>query len=234
MNDDLKWALLACILAIADGLICHVLHWSLFSQSTLCALGAWFITLLLALIFFGLYFHKKRIPTRDFESLIQPLNPTLSTIKRTSPKVFQKEIKELYEQGLRLQHKTNQLDTALQDYFGGSRLSYAKFATSINGGIEAFQANVTAILARMDSFDVLGYEELFKRHLEYTSAMDPYQDSFAFIHQTLQNNEAILTRFDRLLVEVQALSNPVSNLENSEALQDLNTLIDQTKRYQHH
>ncbi|MBD5423610.1 MAG: hypothetical protein HDR44_00570 [Allobaculum sp.] len=236
MNDDLKWAGLAIFLAVVDGLICHVAHWSLFSSSTFSALAAWSITLLFALVFFVLYFlqKKKASQKKSSQSLIQPLDSTLKMIKRTSSPVFSKEVQQLYDQGLRLQKKSKQLDTSLQDYFGEARLSYAKFATSINGGIEAFQANVQAILARMNSFDTLGYEELFKHHLEYTKAMEPYQECFSFIHKTLQANEEILERFDRLLEEVNALSYPTQNLETSETLQELSILIEQTKRYQPH
>ncbi len=236
MNDDLKWAGLAIFFAILDSLICHVAHWSLFSSSLFSALAAGAITLLFVLVFFVLYYlqKKKASPKTSSQSLIQPLDSILKMIKKTSSPVFFKEVQQLYDQGLRLQRKTNQLDTSLQDYFGEAKLSYAKFATSINGGIDAFQDNVNAILARMNGFDTLGYEELFKHHLEYTQAMEPYQKCFSFIHQTLQANEEILERFNRLLEEVNALSYPVQALETSETLKELSTLIEQTKRYQQH
>ncbi len=233
MKDDLKWTFFALGLALVDGLICHMMNWSLFSSSILSALSAWLITLLLGFLFFGVYFFKKRMSKKPSQSLIDSLDSTLSTIKKTPSKVFSKEMDILYKQGLRLQHKTEQLDSALTTYFGASRLSYAKFASSINGGLDAFKANTSAILACIDDFDLLGYENLFKRHLEYTKSMESYQKSFVFIKKALQNNEEILMRFDRLLEEVNTLSHPIQDCETSQALQELNTLIDQTKQYHH-
>ncbi|MBF0578301.1 hypothetical protein IM774_00530 [Erysipelotrichaceae bacterium RD49] len=161
----------------------------------------------------------------------EQLNQTLKAVKKANPKVFKKEMRELDNQCLRMEKKSEQLDQALKSYFDGSRISYAKFAGTINRCLNLFDENVTQILNRIAIFDEDGYEHLFKTHQEYTDAIEPYQETFDAIGADLKNNEEILSRFDRLLQEVNNLSNPNANLEDLPAMQELGELIDQTKLY---
>ena len=152
-------------------------------------------------------------------------------VKKTNPKSFKKQMRELENQCDRMNAKMNQLDQAINDYFGDSRISIAKFANSINGGIGVFKQNVDRILSRIQIFDQDGYEHLFKTHQEYGEAIEPYQASFEAVDEDLKVNQEILTRFDKLLMEIHKLSDPKLDVLELEAMQELNTLIDQTKLY---
>ncbi len=161
----------------------------------------------------------------------EQLKKTVKAVKKANPKVFKKEMRELDNQCVRMEKKSEQLDVALKSYFQGSRISYAKFAETINRCLYLFDENVTQILNRIAIFDADGYEHLFKTHQEYTDAIKPYQASFDAIAADLKKNEEILTRFDRLLQEVNNLSNPQGDLDDLPAMQELSQLTEQTKLY---
>lgn len=152
-------------------------------------------------------------------------------VNKTNPKSFKKQMRELENQCDRMSAKMDQLDQAINDYFGDSRISIAKFANSINGGIAVFEQNVERILSRINIFDQDGYEHLFKTHQEYSDQIQPYQASFDAVDEDLKLNQEILARFDKLLMEVHKLSDPKVELSDLSAMQELDTLIDQTKLY---
>lgn len=234
MDDDLKWAFIAAGFALLDALICYVAHLSLFSQSVSSALGGWLVTFALTLAFLVFYrFKKKPQKKQKDEDLLSTTNldQILQTLKRINSKAFKEQTHTLALQTLRLQHKTEQLDEALHHYFKNAPLSYAKFSNSIQNGLNLFEQNSETILKRIQIFDEVGYEVLLKKHLEYSKEAKPYQESFLAIKKSLQLNEEILNRLDRLLIEVNALSSPSQDSECLPALEELSQLIDQTKLY---
>lgn len=222
-------------LALADFLVCRLLGFHLAGTSLLPVLGGWITTLLFVAVFFWLYrrFEGKGSKPKESGSLIdlEGLERSARAVKKANPKVFKKQMRDLDSQMLRVSKKAEQLDQSLKDYFGGSKISYAKFAGTINGALTVFEDNVSRILSRIAIFDEDGYEALFKKHLEYTDAILPYQKSFEEIDEDLKVNESILQRLDRLLQEVNHLNTPGENLDALPAMQELGELIDQTKLY---
>lgn len=193
----------------------------------------------LLVVLFGLIFifqknsQESKKQKRQAVSLIhkEGIDQITKKIKKTNPKSFKKQMRELENQCDRMNAKVDQLDHAINDYFGDSRISIAKFANSINGGIAVFEQNTNRILSRIEIFDQDGYEYLFQTHQEYSDAIKPYQASFTCVEEDLKVNQEILTRFDKLLMEVHKLSDPKLDINELEAMQELNTLIDQTKLY---
>ena len=193
----------------------------------------------LVIIFVGIgfvWFKKHQQNEQQKQKSISSINTEAieqitKKVKKTNPKSFKKQMRELENQCDRMNAKMNQLDQAINDYFGDSRISIAKFANSINGGIGVFKQNVDRILSRIQIFDQDGYEHLFKTHQEYGEAIEPYQASFEAVDEDLKVNQEILTRFDKLLMEIHKLSDPKLDVLELEAMQELNTLIDQTKLY---
>lgn len=240
MKKSAVWKLVATAagLALMDFLLCHLAGFKLYGGSLFAVLGGWILTLAMTGLFFVALWRLEQQEKRRSEpaqvSLIDvnAVRALARTVKKTDPKVFKKQMRDLDSQILRLEKKAEQLDQALRDYFEGSRISYSKFAAAVNGGIGVFQDNTRRILSRIDIFDVDGYETLFKKHLEYTDAIEPYQKSFALIDEDLAVNEQILQRLDRLQEEVRHLSNPQSDLDTLPAMQELSELIDQTRLYQ--
>lgn len=237
-NSVWKTALCGVLLVLADVLICKTAGFHLAGGSLFSMVGGWLTTLICAGLFFMICARTGQDHSSKEEQITlideQGLKATLKKVRKQNPKVFKKEMRELDNQCLRMEKKCQQLDTALKNYFGSSRISYAKFAATVNGGIEVFDENVSRILSRIQIFDEDGYENVFKMHQEYTDAILPYQATFDAIHQDLKTNEQILERFDRLLLEVNKLSDPQTDLDQLPAMQELSALIDQTKLYRQH
>ncbi len=164
---------------------------------------------------------------------VQSVKELNRQVKKTNPKCFKKEMRELENQVLRMEKKCDSLDQSLSDYFGTSRISYEKFARTVNGAVEVFEENVRKTLSRMNIFDVDGYEQLFKNHLEYTDAIKPYQETFDAIHEDLKRNEEILRRMEKLQMEVNKLNTAsMQNLDSIPAIEELSDLTRQTRLYQ--
>ncbi|MDO4664002.1 MAG: hypothetical protein Q4A59_03870 [Erysipelotrichaceae bacterium] len=180
-------------------------------------------------------FKKRQANSQQQQSLSlinkEAVEQITKKVKKTNPKAFKKQMRELENQCDRMSAKMDQLDQAINDYFGDSRISIAKFANSINGGIGVFEQNVERILSRINIFDQDGYEHIFKTHQEYSDQILPYQASFDAVDEDLKLNQEILARFDKLLMEVHKLSDPKVELSDLSAVQELDTLIDQTKLY---
>lgn len=153
-------------------------------------------------------------------------------IRRTSPGPFKKQMRQLEAQTDRMMEKLKSLDRVIGDYFGQSRISYSKFMASVNAVCSVFEENAGKILKRISIFDRKGYEDLYARHQENTDAAKPYQASFDYVDEKLQENERILSRLDQLLLEVNQLSDSAVPIEELPAMQELSELIGQTKLYQ--
>ena len=153
------------------------------------------------------------------------------TVDRTVPKAFKKEMRTLQAQMDRMKRKREMLDRELKNVFGDSRISYEKFARTIDGVESVFIDNVSKIVTRINIFDEDGYEKVFRDHQEYTDAIEPYNAHFKYVKERLEENEQILTKTDRLLLEVTNLTDRSSSVDNLPAMVELNELIDQTKLY---
>lgn len=166
---------------------------------------------------------------------LRNMGPTVQIRKKiaqTPAKAFKKEMRQLNSQTERMQNKLESLDRSLKNYFGDSVISYQKFAGTIQTVEKVFADNSEKILQRIDIFDEEGYNDLFRRHEEYTDAIQPYQAHFAYIQKRLQENEEILTRMDRLLLEVNHLNESSTPIDQLPAMQEISDLIEQTKLYQ--
>lgn len=160
---------------------------------------------------------------------------TMTQIKKqiegTRPKAFKKEMRMLSSQEERMENKMDSLDRALKDYFGDSVISYNKFAGTIEGVQQVYSENTQKILKRIDVFDEEGYNDIFRRHQEYTDAIKLYQQHFDYVKERLDENEQILARLDKLLLEVNNLNDTKTPIDQLPAMQEISELIDQTKLY---
>ena len=179
--------------------------------------------------------YSKSIASDSSLSLVnvQSVKNLMKQVKKTNPKCFKKEMRELENQVLRMEKKSTSLDDSLREYFGTSRISYEKFASTLNGAVGVFDDQVKKTLSRINIFDVDGYEQLFKNHLEYTDAIKPYEKTFDEIHDDLKRNEEILKRVEKLQMEVSHLNTASDvSLDTIPAMEELSDLTRQTKLYQ--
>lgn len=204
---------------------------SLFSGSFWQLLGSW-LTVLAAAGLYGAYISSLRKKQRRTVSQAQmDLKELQKTIDRTPPKAFKKEMRTLEAQADRMQTKRETLDASLRSYFGDSRISLEKFLRTIDAVQGLFLDNSQKILSRISLFDEAGYRDLFAKHLEYTSAIVPYNEHFAYVSRKLDENEKILQKMDRLLLEVTGLNESQVPIDQLPAMQEINELIEQTRLY---
>lgn len=199
-------------------------------------IGAWIIFGVCLYIFVSteykrLYRPKTPQPKIYTEKPFKTVTDARKAVDRTVPKAFKKEMRELDTQVNRMNQKKKALNDALKSYFGDSKITYEKFARTVDGVEEVFLENTQRIVARVNIFDEEGYEDIFRKHLEYTSAIAPYNEHFKYVRNRLNENEEILSRMDKLLLEVTSLSDTSQDVDDLPAVQELSELIDQTKLY---
>lgn len=152
-------------------------------------------------------------------------------VRHTQPKAMKKEMRTLFSQCERMRKKGELLEDSLDAQFSSARATQNRFASTINETISLFEEQVNAVLRRVSRFDVDGYEQLKREHREYTDAMKPYEQQIEEIRQLIDANETILGLFDRLLVELDRLSDNSADLASLPQIGQLQELIATTPLY---
>ncbi len=206
---------------------------SLDSASLFPKLIAFAILCVCLFVFFSTEYRRlfKKKPKFYTEQNLSNAPEARKAVEETAPKVFKKDLRELNTQIQRMDKKSSQIDDALRSYFGGSKISYEKFASTVEGVKKIFYSNVQAIINRINIFDEAGYEQLFARHREHTPDIEPYNRSLRFVENRLEENEEILKKLDALLLEVTRLSENTVPVEELPEMKELSDLTKLTMRY---
>lgn len=152
-------------------------------------------------------------------------------VRKTSPKSMKKEMRDLTTQCERMLQKSELLDKTLNEQFGSSVTTKARFASIINGVYTLYAQNVNDIIHRVEIFDEDGYEQLHRNHEQYTDAIKPYAEQMDAVRKEIAENEEILSRIDRLLAELNKLSGSDASLKTLPEMEELSDLIAQTPLY---
>lgn len=152
-------------------------------------------------------------------------------VRKTSPKSMKKEMRDLTTQCERMLQKAELLDKTLNEQFGSSVTTKARFASIINGVYTLYAQNVNDIIHRVEIFDEDGYEQLHRNHEQYTDAIKPYAEQMDAVRKEIAENEEILSRIDRLLAELNKLSGNDASLKTLPEMEELSDLIAQTPLY---
>ncbi len=152
-------------------------------------------------------------------------------VRKTSPKSMKKEMRDLTTQCERMLQKAELLDKTLNEQFGSSVTTKARFASILNGVYTLYAQNVNDIIHRVEIFDEDGYEQLHRNHEQYTDAIKPYAEQMDAVRKEIAENEEILSRIDRLLAELNKLSGSDASLKTLPEMEELSDLIAQTPLY---
>jgi hypothetical protein len=172
---------------------------------------------------------KQLIDPEDYEE-------ALSRYRRV--KVLEDDIRLAQEQIERMQKKTDTLRSVLAQRFDPEELSFKKFA-SVAGEVEkVFYLNVRSILNRLSVFDESELKRIqnpkqarFSREL-LQEKTNVYNDYLGFVKSSLDTNEEILLKLDKLLLEISRLDSfEAGDIEQMACMQEIDTLIKQTKFY---
>ena len=175
---------------------------------------------------------QPKIADTRFETL-ESCNVLLTEYINREGKVFDAPLLKIKEQLNRMLKKERIIADNLLQKFQVTELSYMKFQDHINAIKKILCLNTRSVLNRLYAFDENEYEKSIQmyptdRHSEAKRAlMNEYK---VFLNETIDYNEDILLKTDRLILELSKLNDP-EELNNLGALQDLDDLIKNTKWY---
>lgn len=224
-------------IAAADIIIISQLEWV---SALAIAFGSSFIFLSGAGLIYGNYKlfkgSEKVIPTNKpitEKDYIEELN------KHQGLKTFEETIDLLLDQIERLQKKNKIIRDILLQIFSASEISYKKFDTVIAEVEKIFFMNIRSILNKLDAFDEEDYNFIRKRYESGAFSQQFMEEKFkvyekyiTFVKAATEDNEQILLKLDKLLLEISGLNCIESDqLEKLPGMVEIDNLIKETINY---
>ncbi len=154
-------------------------------------------------------------------------------------KTFEKDIDNILEQIERLGNKKETIQDILLQKFNSSEMSYSKFERTVLDIEGIFYMNIKSIINKLNAFDEDDYNrirkengkrELSKEFLQ--TKMNIYSEYILFIKNAVEDNEEILLKLDKLLLEISRFNSlEDGEIENMSAMKEIDELINKTKLY---
>ena len=147
--------------------------------------------------------------------------------------IFDAALQTMKTQLERMIKKEKTISDILLQKFQPTELSFVKFRGQIESVKKILCLNTRNVLNRLYAFDEFEYEKSVRersadRHTDAKrELLNEYKD---FVSQTVDYNEDILIKMDRLILEVSKL-NDSEELNNMDALKELDVLIKNTSLY---
>ncbi|MHB8101065.1 MAG: hypothetical protein ACYDEF_02560 [Methanosarcina sp.] len=171
--------------------------------------------------------------TRTAEDYIEALN-----IQR-GLKTFEKTVDLLLDQIERLQKKNKTIRDILLQIFSASEMSYKKFDVVIAEVEKIFFMNIRSILNKLDAFDEEDYNFVRKKYEEGAFSQQTMEEKLKifneyinFVKAATEDNEQILLKLDKLLLEISGLNSVESGqLDQMAGMIEIDNLIKQAKYY---
>jgi len=154
-------------------------------------------------------------------------------------KTFEKTVDLMLDQIERLQNKNKIIRDILLQIFSASEMSYKKFDGVISEVEEIFFMNFRSILNKMNAFDEDDYNfirtkresgDFSEQFME--EKIEVYKKYITFVNAAVEDNEEILLKLDKLLLELSGLNSVESGqLEKMPGMIEIDNLIKQTGVY---
>ncbi|MEQ7053071.1 hypothetical protein ABN764_20740 [Paenibacillaceae sp. P-4] len=153
-------------------------------------------------------------------------------------KGIEEEIRIGLEQMERMQKRKSTFFQVLKQRFNESEISFSKFASVALDVENLFYQNIRNILNILSVFDETEFDRVANHKMSGLSIelsqkkAKVYNDYLTSMKNALTNNEEILVKLDRLLLEISSLDNvEPEDIEQLACMQELDALIKQTKYY---
>lgn len=204
------------------------------------ALGATVLVMSVVVFIFGNYQIISEKKPRTTAIKIESQIDCITALKNNSyKKVFAKDINLILDQISRLNKKKEVVKDLLLQKFSNSELSYSKFENVIKEIEKLFYINVKSVLNKVNIFDEEDYDYVRKDYLSsrlsediIIEKMKIYNEYIAFVKDSAEDNEQILLKLDRLLLELSKFNSlEDGELENMSAMKEIDDLISKTKYY---
>jgi hypothetical protein len=118
-------------------------------------------------------------------------------------------------------------------------MSYSKFQGAVEEVERLFYINVRSIINRLNGFDQEEYDRIKKGagEMEFSqeflqSKLSVYNEYISFVKASIEDNEEILLKLDKLLLETSKLDSlEEGEIENMSAMKEIDELINKVKLY---
>lgn len=244
MNKDMLIRLLALNLGIAAANIAvfssGLLAVDLFGSALEKAFGSAFLVLSGSGLVYGNYKllsePEKAIPIgakSTKEDYVEALN------EHRGLETFERNIDLLLDQIERLQKKNKTIRDILLQIFNASEISYQKFDAAIAEVENIFFKNIRSIINKLNAFDEDDYNFIKKQRNSgafseeiMEEKFNVYNEYIRFVKEATEDNEQILLKLDKLLLEISGLNCIESGeLEQMAGMIEIDNLIKQAKYY---
>lgn len=244
MNKDMLIRLLALNLGIAAANIAvfssGLLAVDLFGSALEKAFGSAFLVLSGSGLVYGNYKllsePEKAIPIgakSTKEDYVEALN------EHRGLETFERNIDLLLDQIERLQKKNKTIRDILLQIFNASEISYQKFDAVIAEVENIFFKNIRSIINKLNAFDEDDYNFIRKQRDAgafseeiMEEKFNVYNEYIRFVKEATEDNEQILLKLDKLLLEISGLNCIESGeLEQMAGMIEIDNLIKQAKYY---
>lgn len=211
------------------------------SNPLITAFGGTIIFLSLSIFGYGNY---KLITEKNDPIVLGEIITTEDYINALSQcfriRTFQNEITMILEQIERIEKKILTIKDILLQKFDASEMSYKKYEIAVKEVKEVFFLNIRSILNKINAFDESDYNRIKKDFTKsnfskefITNKMGIYNEYISFVKNSVEDNEEILLKLDRLLLELSKFNSlNDGEIEEMNALSEIDELIKQTKLYQ--
>ncbi len=154
-------------------------------------------------------------------------------------KTFEVTIDLLIDQIERLQKKNKTIRDIILQIFSASEISYQKFDEVIAEVEKIFYMNIRSILNKLNAFDEEDYNFIRKKYEAGAISQQFMEEKFkvhdeyiTFVKAATEDNEQILLKLDKLLLEISGLNSIESGqLEQMPGMIEIDNLIKQAKYY---
>lgn len=200
---------------------------------TLILMGA----IIFALGNYKLIMEKDKIMKND--EIVTPFD-CINALKQNDHKeTFYKDINVLLEQIHRIEKKKATIKDLLLQKFSSTEMSFSKFQVVIQDIEKVFYLNIKSVINKLNIFDQEEYNRLSEDNAhgkfsrEFIQAkMSIYEEYIYFIKDSVEDNEQILLKLDKLLLELSKFNSlEDGELENMAAMKEIDELISKAKFY---
>lgn len=193
---------------------------------------------------------RQRKVVQEYE--VRTPEECIRALKRLNLKrTFAKDISLITKQAERFTTKEETIDDILLQKFNSEGMSYAKFNTAIQDLQNLFYMNTRSILNKLEVFDEEDYQRTKRGYNRYKSfpdgnkhtsgkfsnefiqsKMSMYNEYITFVNEAVEDNEEMLLKLDRLLLEISKFTSiEEGELEKMTAMIEIDDLITKTKLY---
>ncbi|MCL2747279.1 MAG: hypothetical protein FWE59_01305 [Oscillospiraceae bacterium] len=153
-----------------------------------------------------------------------------------NPSIFTDALQTAARQIKRMEKKKATVHSILLERFTDTEMSYVKFESTVCGLEGVMQRNITSLLKRINAFDENEYEDIARINESHSRLHEArrsiLRDYSSFVTRCVEDNEEILLRLDKLILEISKLSDiHDGDIESMPAMQEIDALINDTKWY---